>query len=259
MFFILVNVFLAILNDNYGSVKSLSRRRRCDRRSREERIAAGLEERIGFTQRVEATRGSGAEARRVAESRPNPNPWLNSAGVGLGERPSFNVAILAERREWRPRPPNPGPNAVRNFMHRLSYDLEMKAEGPSASAPEGEPSPAIPTHVEDALARRRRPVPQGTGGEQRNWFAAAPLAPDGQRVRHKGWAANAVPAAAAADRAAIGPTRAAPPRCAAAAAGKRAQHASLAKRLRPRSAAASTARHLAGRLQGDHRRREYDH
>ena len=53
------------------------------------------------------------------ESRPNPNPWLNSAGVGLGERPSFNVAILAERRKWAPRPPNPGPNAVRNFMHRV--------------------------------------------------------------------------------------------------------------------------------------------
>ena len=111
------------------------------------------------------------------ESRPNPNPWLNSAGVGLGERPSFNVAILAERRKWAPRPPNPGPNAVRNFMHRLSYDLEMrKQKRPPPVLPKASPRrPFLPTSKTRWYDDEGYPVPQAPAASSANRFAAAPF------------------------------------------------------------------------------------
>ena len=53
MFFIFVNVFLAILNDAYGSVKSeLEEEKEARRIEKEERLASGLETKGGITQRL---------------------------------------------------------------------------------------------------------------------------------------------------------------------------------------------------------------
>ena len=66
MFFILVNVFLAILNDAYGSVKGeLEEEKAALIAEREERIAAGLEERSTMRLRVQiAQRAARARMQR---------------------------------------------------------------------------------------------------------------------------------------------------------------------------------------------------